>query len=374
MNKKSLKKALFAAIAAAAFSFEIYTAVPDKITLIEGRSYNLPPVISGLSKTTSHLKLLGIFPYKTVDVSVISDEELILSGETVGIKINADGVLVLGLADIKTKDGNACPAASAGLTSGDLIKEINGQQVKSVAELEQKTAENDKCTILFERDGELKTTEAVPEISTDDGTKKLGVWVRGSTTGIGTMTYIAPSDGRFGALGHSITDADTGQLIKAGNGQLLPAAVTGVTKGRIGLPGEIRGTVSSGKGLGSVDINTEYGVFGNIDEIPGGQKIPIASKDELQTGSAYIVSDVAGGAPVMYSAEIQHININADNNKGMVIKVTDDRLLNLTGGIIQGMSGSPIVQNGKLASAVTHVFVNDPSRGYGVFIENMLTQ
>ena len=198
--------------------------------------------------------------------------------------------------------------------------------------------------------------------------------MRGSAAGIGTMTYIAPSDGRFGALGHSITDADTGQLIKAGNGQLLPAAVTGVTKGRIGLPGEIRGTVSSGKGLGSVDINTEYGVFGNIDEIPGGQKIPIASKDELRTGSAYIVTDVAGGAPVMYSAEIQHININADNNKGMVIKVTDDRLLNLTGGIIQGMSGSPIVQNGKLAGAVTHVFVNDPTRGYGVFIENMLAQ
>ncbi|MBE6701781.1 MAG: SpoIVB peptidase, partial [Ruminococcaceae bacterium] len=189
-----------------------------------------------------------------------------------------------------------------------------------------------------------------------------------------TMTYISPESGSFGALGHPISDADTGEIIKSSGGNLLDAEIVGVVKGERGLPGEIQGTVKDASGTGTIKTNSKYGVFGFVENVPLKDTVEIASKNQIQLGKALVVTDVAGGEPLPYSAEIMHVSHNADSNKGMVIKITDERLLGITGGIVQGMSGSPLVQNGKLIGAVTHVFVNDPTRGYGIFIENMLAE
>ncbi len=369
------KKALFAILSAAVFSFEIYTAVPNNITVIDGNDFHIPYVESTLSSGKNNLKLFGIIPYKTVEVNVIPAQKLILSGETVGIKLCVDGALVLGLADIKTPEGEkVCPAAQAGITTGDLIKSVNGTQIDSVETLEAAVCGSEACCIIYERNGTAISATVTPAVSYEDNTKKLGVWVRGGATGIGTMTYISPEDGSFGALGHPISDADTGDIIKSSDGSLLDAKIVGVVKGERGLPGEIQGTVEHEGNTGKIKTNTSNGVFGSINTIPLKDTVEIATKNETQLGEAFVVTDVAGGQPLPYRAEIVYISHNAESNKSMVIKITDENLLSITGGIVQGMSGSPIIQNGRIVGAVTHVFVNDPTRGYGIFIENMLAE
>lgn len=367
------KKAFFAIFSLAVFSFEVYTAVPNQITIIDGS--NVPYVGTSLQDGSNELKLFGIIPYKTVEVDVVPAQKLILSGETVGIRLDVDGALVLGLADIKTPEGEkVCPAAHAGITAGDVIKSVNEIQIDSVTTLENAVCQSEVCSIVYERNGERLAATVIPAVSGEDNVKKLGVWVRGGTTGIGTMTYISPEDGSFGALGHPISDADTGDIIKSESGSLLDAEIIGVVRGERGLPGEIQGAVSDNEETGAINVNSQYGVFGNVDNVPLKDTVEIASKSEIQLGQAYVVTDVAGGEPTPYRAEIMHVSHDATSNKGLVIKIKDESLLSVTGGIVQGMSGSPIVQNGKLIGAVTHVFVNDPTRGYGIFIENMLAE
>ena len=367
------KKAFFAVLSLAVFSFEIYTAVPNRITIVDGSKASYAGY--SLQDGSNELKLFGIIPYKTVEVDVVPAQKLILSGETVGIKLDVDGALVLGLADIKTPEGvKVCPAAQAGITSGDLIKSVNETKIDSVTTLENAVCESEVCSIVYERDGNLLSATVVPAVSGEDNVKKLGVWVRGGTTGIGTMTYISPDNGSFGALGHPISDADTGDIIKSEGGHLLNADIVGIVKGERGLPGEIQGSVSDNSNTGEINTNSKFGVFGRIDTVPLKDTVEIGCKSEIKLGDAFVLTDVAGGEPIPYNAEILHISHNSDNNKGMVIKITDERLLSVTGGIVQGMSGSPLIQNGKLIGAVTHVFVNDPTRGYGIFIENMLAE
>ena len=297
---------------------------------------------------------------------------LIPSGETVGIRINVDGLLVLGVADIKTIEGTKeCPALKGGITSGDLIKTINGEKLTSIYDMERLVEKEEVCHIVYERQGVLNETTVTPVVCVEDGRKKLGLWVRGGASGIGTLTYIKPDDNSFGALGHPITDADTGSVIKSSGGDLYKAEILGVTKSQRGLPGEIRGAIVDNMDSGDVTNNCEAGIYGKAQVMPRAQALETATKDDIKIGDAYILSDVGGNTPTLYSVKITNVFKNSQN-KGIVLKVTDQNLLNLTGGIVQGMSGSPILQNGKIIGAVTHVFVNDPTRGYGIFIENML--
>lgn len=299
---------------------------------------------------------------------------LIPSGETVGIRINVDGLLVLGVADIKTMEGTKeCPALKGGITSGDLIKTINGEKLTSIYDMERLVEKNETCHIVYERQGVIGETNVTPVKCVEDGKKKLGLWVRGSASGIGTLTYIRPDDYSFGALGHPITDADTGDVIKSSGGDLYKAEILGVTRSVRGVPGEIRGAIVDNNDTGDVTSNCNSGIYGKADVLPEKQALETATKDDIKIGDAYILSDVGGNGAQLYSVKITNTFKNSQN-KGIVLKVTDQSLINLTGGIVQGMSGSPLIQNGKLIGAVTHVFVNDPTRGYGIFIENMLAE
>ncbi len=329
MNLKNKKLISFVILSAFVFSYEIYSAVPDTIVVTEGES--------SFNQGENKLKLLGFIPYKTVNVNVIPDLKLIPSGETIGVKINVDGLLVLGLADIKTTEGaRKCPAANTGITAGDLIKTINGEKITSVTDMEQAVNKSDICHIVFERQGEQKNTSITPTICSEDGRKKLGIWVRGGASGIGTMTYVNPADLSFGALGHPITDADTGDIIKSNGGDLYKADVLGVTRSERGLPGEIRGAIVESHDTGDVKLNCNSGIYGAVFDVPSNSAVEIATKDKVKVGGAYILSDVAGGGPEKYGIEILHVSKNS-SDKGIVLKVTDRALLDLTGGIVQGM-------------------------------------
>lgn len=368
MSFRQRKLSFFALLTLLTFSFEVYYAVPDEISVIDGTVYPAP---YGVTQNDGQLKLFGVLPYKTVQVNVIEDDEVFVSGETVGISLDLDGLLVLDTAQIKDQSGKfCCPAKDAGLKKGDIIKQANGQNVKSIEAFESIITHAEKVEMTVERQGNTITLTATP-VQTGE-TKKLGVWLRGGSSGIGTLTYVT-KDGNYGALGHPITDGDTGDTVRVGDGHLKNAKVLGIVKSEPGLPGEIRGTLQ-GSDLGDVYKNTDFGIFGTTTNFSDKNSIKISTKDEIVIGEAKILSDVAGGEPVLYSAQILQVFLNSNNNKNMMIKVTDPRLLNLTGGIVQGMSGSPIIQNGKFIGAVTHVFVNDPTRGYGVFAEKMLTE
>ena len=367
MNFRQRKLTFFSLLTLLTFSFEVYYAVPDEISVIDGTVY---PVPYGVTEQNGELKLFGVLPYKTVQVNVIQNDRVYLSGETVGISLDLDGLLVLGVADIKDQNGKfCCPAKEAGLKAGDIIKQVNGQNVKSIEAFETVLTHTEQALMTVERQGNTITLTDTP-VQTDN-TKKIGVWLRGGSSGIGTLTYVT-QDGNYGALGHPITDADTGTTVRVGDGHIKDAKVLGIVKSQPGLPGEIQGTLN-GRDLGDVYKNTDFGVFGTTTNFLRKNSIQISTKEEIVVGEAKILSDVAGGEPVLYSAQVLQVFLNSNNNKNMIIKVTDQRLINLTGGIIQGMSGSPIIQNGKFIGAITHVFVNDPTRGYAVFAEKMLS-
>ena len=368
MSFRQRKLSFFALLTLLAFSFEVYYAVPDEISVIDGTGYSTP---YGVTEHNGELRLFGVLPYKTVQVNVIEDDEVFLSGETVGISLDLDGLLVLGTAQVKNQNGKFCsPAKDAGLKEGDIIKQVNGQKVNSIEAFESILTNTEQAVMAVEREGNLITLTATP-VQTGE-TKKLGVWLRGGSSGIGTLTFVT-KDGNYGALGHPITDGDTGVTVKVGDGHLKDAKVLGIVKSQPGLPGEIQGTLK-GNDLGDVYKNTDFGIFGTTKNTLCKNSMQISTKEEIVIGEAKILSDVAGGEPVLYSAQVLQVFLNSNNNKNMMIKVTDQRLINLTGGIVQGMSGSPIIQNGKFIGAVTHVFVNDPTRGYGVFAEKMLTE
>ncbi len=228
--------------------------------------------------------------------------------------------------------------------------------------------------IEYVRDGKTNTVQIEPVYSPADKAYKLGVWVRDSIQGIGTVTFFDEETNRFGALGHGIYDVDTGGLMSLKQGHITSAQLTDIVKGEKGVPGELEGFIAADEVLGDITKNTEIGIFGDAKTAAfTGDSYPIGVQTEVEENKATILSNIAGDTVIPYEIEIEQVNHFAkDNNKGMVIHVTDERLLEQTGGIVQGMSGSPIMQNGKLIGAVTHVFVNDPTRGYGIFIENML--
>ena len=326
-----------------------------------------------------NLKLFGILPYKNVDIEVIQDKMLIPSGIPIGIYVKTSGVLVVGIGEFENDEGKKVSPAKYVLQKGDYILKVDGEEVENkkqfISMIEESEGENMVLTI--KRNGEITDVMIKPDCN-QSKEWKLGIWIRDNAQGIGTMTY-EDTDHTFGALGHGINDVDTSTLMNLEEGTLYKTEIVGITRGTNGSPGELTGYIEydSDNVIGEITENTTEGIFGICDvEIENAvcyEPIPIALKQEIELGPAQIICSVTG-QPEFYDVEIEEINLEQDNiNRGIVIKVVDEKLLTLTGGIIQGMSGSPVIQNGKLAGAVTHVLVQDSTRGYGIFIEEMLS-
>ncbi|MCD8342016.1 MAG: SpoIVB peptidase [Clostridiales bacterium] len=301
---------------------------------------------------------------------------LVPVGRTVGIKLFSHGVLVVGFSEVEGEAGPVSPAQDCGLKVGDIITEIGDEYVNSIAEVTDalQTIGDEAVTICALRDGRRLslTADSVPCLS--DGTYRLGVWVRDSMAGIGTVTYYEPETGAFAALGHGITDVDTDTLMPLRSGSIMPSTVTGVVKGAQGAPGQLHGSFDLEQDLGDLYANTDCGVFGTLNGADfSGTALPVATRSEVSTGKATILSNISGDEVQEYAVEIVRVypeSLSATRN--LMIRVVDPVLLEETGGIVQGMSGSPILQNGMLVGAVTHVLVNDPTCGYGILAETML--
>lgn len=322
---------------------------------------------------TCDVKILNLIPVKKVDVSVMPKTYLIPSGEAIGVKLYTDGVLVVGMSDVTAIDGEISqPAKNAGIVVGDRILSVNGQAVENIDDLSDKINESKgRATLEIARENRKFLTEITPVYSAESKSYKIGLWARDSTAGIGTLTFYNPENKTFGALGHGICDTDTKDIMPVKKGSINKCKISGVIKGRRGSTGELSGDFL-GLEIGGITKNTSAGIGGNMKEIPQEDAILAASRFEVKKGNAKILCDVDGNGPQSYNVEITKVS-HREDGKNMVIKVTDERLIKKTGGIVQGMSGSPIIQNDKLVGAVTHVFVNDPTRGYGIFIEEMLS-
>ncbi|RST83792.1 SpoIVB peptidase [Blautia sp. SG-772] len=322
-------------------------------------------------------KWLGVLPLKTIKVHTVEKQEVLVSGSPVGIYMETKGVLVIDSGEITDREGIRRTPAEHIIQSGDYICEIDGKVLTGKRQLMQLVRENqgEPMELQVIRHQETIKLEMTP-VETEDGSYKLGIWVRDNIQGIGTLTYVEPN-GTFGALGHGISDADTGERLEISDGDLYRADILSIRKGTAGTPGELRGVINyrEENRIGTICGNSQYGIRGRLE--PGKyagtmEKIPTGLKQEIQIGKAEIRCDIGDGIRE-YQCEILEIDSNArDTNKCFVLRITDDDLLSRTGGIVQGMSGSPVLQNGKLIGAITHVFVNDPTKGYGIFIENMM--
>jgi stage IV sporulation protein B len=322
------------------------------------------------------LKLLGVIPVKTVEINVVDRKIVTVSGAPFGIKMFTDGLMVVGMSDVPTSDGRSNPAKEAGLQVGDILETFNGVKLNTNEQLAELMAENGGNAIQVEvkRDQSTFSAEIKPVRSTGDNQYRLGVWVRDSSAGIGTMTYYDQNSGLFTGLGHAVCDVDTGDIMPLSNGEVVPAQITGCKKGEAGDPGELKGKFTEEAPLGTLAANTSTGVYGLLysRNLYLGEQVPLAMKHEVKTGKAYIYTTLEGNTPGKYEIEIEKVVMNeGETGQNMVIHVTDPVLLEKTGGIVQGMSGSPIIQNGMLVGSVTHVFVKDPTRGFGIFAENI---
>lgn len=323
-----------------------------------------------------NLKMFGGVCVKQVQVQVVDRKTVIPCGTPFGIKLFTEGVIVVGMSDVETSGGLLNPAKQCGIQIGDIVISINGQSASSneqIAALIQ-SSHGEPLEFRVRRGNKTFTTRLSPLVSETDGQYKAGIWVRDSSAGIGTMTYYDPSSGCYGGLGHAVCDVDTQMIMPLFSGEIVRASINGVNPGHSGIPGELRGLFLESGAMGTLDMNSETGVFGTLyRRIPCRETVEIAYSQEIERGPATILCTTEGETPKEFSVTIERINAaDASETKNMVVSVTDPRLLSQTGGIVQGMSGSPILQNGKLIGAITHVFVNDPTRGYGIFIENML--
>lgn len=310
--------------------------------------------------------------------------KVIPCGQPFGIKMLTEGIMVVRLSDINGKD-DSCPAKDAGIKVGDIIISVGGEKITSNEDLSKVISSSGGKTIevIVKRnnsDSDAKSSDELtlkltPEYCNNEKCYKTGMWIRDSSAGIGTITFYDPTTGAFGGLGHPICDSDTGEILPLSSGEICDVSITGYKKGSSGSPGELRGRFLSDSQIGTAVQNTNFGVFGSLDESPSkNEELEIADNSEIKTGKAEILTTISGSEPQKYSINIEQVNPNDSDCKNLVIRVTDKTLLEKTGGILQGMSGSPIIQNGKLVGAVTHVFVNNSSMGYGIFANTMFTE
>lgn len=389
----TVSAAIFGLLFAAVLGMADYFT-PNSYTITEGGSLNWFSGAFSVQKNNSaevsvnagtkypksysaRLMLYHTIPLKAVNVNVIDNSCVVICGTPFGIKMFTNGVVVVGLADIKTNSGIMNPASEAGLKVGDIITLVNGKTVNTNTDVENAVegCGGREMKLIVRRDQQKMPVTVQPVKSESDGLYKVGIWVRDSTAGIGTLTFYDPSEKCFAGLGHGICDSDTGELMPLLSGDIVPVTISGVTKGQAGTPGELRGYFSDDKAIGSLSANVQTGVYGTMNQPAQGIPMKISMKQDVVTGPAKVYTTIDGGTPKYYDIEIERIDYR-DNvqSKNLVLRITDQKLLTQTGGIVQGMSGSPIIQNGKLVGAVTHVFVNDPTRGYGIFAENMLTE
>lgn len=322
----------------------------------------------------AELKLLGIIPIKTVNIREADEPVLIPCGNPFGIKLLTDGVIVVEVSGFETENGFKSPASEAGIKTGDIIKTINGKKISSNDDIEKLVSEGEnELTIKLVRDDKTIFLNAKPELCSSDGSYRIGLWVRDSSAGIGTVTFYNPKTGVFAGLGHPVCDVDTGNILPLSKGEVAEVTVNGIKKGTAGAPGELLGSFSSASAIGSLELNCEDGLFGVISPFtPCNEAVPLGMRQEIEVGEAYIYTTVDGSKPQKYKIVIEKIDLHdTKGSKNMIVRVTDKELLDKTGGIVQGMSGSPIIQNGKLVGAVTHVFVNNPTKGYAIFADTM---
>ena len=378
------------------------TSIPDSIILLQGENLNLKTILginfsdsSGetieavasdtqkISNKVGKLDLslnLGSFSLKDITVNVIPNTVVIPGGEAIGLRLYTSGVLVVGMSEIVGTDNKTySPYKESGIKEGDMIVKVDDESVTCTSDLISKVNEcnGKKVEITYIRDGNNYTTEMLPT-KTEENEYKLGLWVRDAATGVGTITYYDPQSKMFGALGHGILDVDTNQLIDIAKGEVITSKIISIIKGEKGSPGEVQGSIDNGKVIGEVYKNTNFGIYGkltNTDFIENGTELEVMPRDEVKTGKASIICTLDDNKREEYEIEIERVYTATNrSNKNMIIKVTDERLLEKTGGIIQGMSGSPIIQDGKFVGAVTHVMVNNPEKGYGIFADTMLKQ
>ena len=343
-----------------------FVSFEDAITVSGEGTYQLP------------CKLFGKIPFKEIKVTPCETDSILVSGSTVGIYMETAGVLVIDTGEIRCQDGEIKKPAQNILKPGDYIISFNQQKISCKQDLIEnlENINSEAVTLLIKREDKAIPVSLSP-VQDSSGKYKLGIWVRDDTQGIGTLTYVTQS-GKFGALGHGISDVDTGDLLSIKGGNLYCAQILGVQKGEKGIPGELSGLIRyrNDNVIGTINENSKNGIYGKYTENSTDsvflKQMPVGYKQDLKIGPASVLCNVGDGVKE-YGAEITRIDMNhEDNNKSFVIRITDPELLDVTGGIVQGMSGSPVLQDGKVVGAVTHVFVQDATSGYGIFIENML--
>lgn len=376
--------------------------LPNNIILMQGEALNLNTILGINVKSSSfsnavtassnlnnsitqntgkvnlELDLFNLFPVKDVTVNVIPKTKVVPLGKAIGMRLYTEGVLVVGMSEIEGKK----PYENSGIETGDKIVEVNNVEIKSTDELIQcvNSANGSSVEVKYINDKNEEEVANITPAKTAENEYKLGLWVRDAAAGVGTVTFYEPSSGEFGALGHGINDVDTYELIDIANGEIVTTNIIDIVKGEKGSPGEIRGIIEGERTIGNVSKNTSFGVYGNMLDttslnINKESELEVANRSEIKLGKAEIMCELENGKVEKYEIEIQKIFLdNNSDNKSMLIKVTDEELIEKTGGIIQGMSGAPIIQNGKFIGAVTHVLVNDPQMGYAIFGDLMIKQ
>lgn len=379
-------------------------SIPQDIVIFEGDKLNLK-IATGLSLSSENeetlltasnvnkqkisktgvdnldLNLFGNIKVKNVNVSVIPKTTVIPVGTAIGMKLYTKGVLVVGMSQIDTENNEKKkPYENSGIEQGDTILEVNNNQIENTEDLikEVNNSKGNAITIKYLRENKTMETSITPVKSKEE--YKIGLWVRDAAAGVGTLTFYEPSTNLFMALGHGISDIDTEKIVDIASGELITANIISIIKGKKGSPGEVRGTIESGNSIGKIYKNTNFGVYGTVTNknsilSNSSEELEVASRDEIKEGKAQIICQLDNSGRKIYDIEIEKIYItNNQDNKSMLIKITDEELLEKTGGIIQGMSGAPVIQNGKFIGAVTNVLVNDPTQGYAVFGDILIKQ
>ncbi len=322
---------------------------------------------------TSAVVICISVPSAEASASRAIPSELIPSGIIVGISVKSDGVVVVSLGEVETADGKTSPAADAGILSGDIIKSIGEEKIVSIDDIKTsvRSSGGREISVRIERSGKSLRLSVTPALNLS-GSYELGVWLRDGLAGMGTVTFVDPKSGVLGVLGHPINDADAKVMLPLKSGMLMGASVGSIIKGRSGTPGQLQGNLDFETKLGTIHSNTDCGIFGVTEsaELIRGKTMPVGPRKNIRVGEAFIISNISGEIE-RYSIEISRVFSGSDE-RNMLITVTDERLISQTGGIVQGMSGSPIIQDGKLIGAVTHVLVNEPVKGYGISVEKML--
>ena len=367
----------------------LWHSLPSEILLEPGQSLSLPrfSFIEPLRSTGSRnaastqavgsyqvtLSLGGWLPIKTVRALVETRPAVTVCGTPFGVKMFSEGALIVGFSDLNTAEGTINPAKKAGLRLGDRVVRMDGvlTETNDAVHDALEAAAGAPVRLIYIREGEQFQTQLTPAWDSTAGQWRAGMWVRDSSAGVGTMTFVDNDAGVFAGLGHPISDSDTGESVALRSGEIVPCQIVGCTSGTVGSPGELKGRFLSTHALGSICINSKTGVYGRTRAAFSGPELEMAFAQEVVPGDAEIWTTVDGEVPKAYRIRIEKVN-DADPHRNMILRVTDRQLLAKTGGIVQGMSGSPILQDGRLIGAVTHVLLADPAKGYGVSIDDML--